>query len=135
MTAPSFFRAAIEVAGLEKGGAFYAELLDDPGRLVGGGRHYFDCGEVILALVDVAASGKSARPTAQNLYFAVSDLDAAYARATALGCLSQEKIHGADGGAIGKRPWGERSFYAVDPFGNKLCFVDRATLFTGKNAR
>jgi hypothetical protein len=35
-------------------------------------------------------------------------------------------------GAIVRRPWGERSFYAVDPFGNKLCFVDRATLFTGR---
>ena len=29
------------------------------------------------------------------------------------------------------QPWGERSFYAEDPFGNKLCFVDRSTLFTG----
>ena len=29
------------------------------------------------------------------------------------------------------RPWGERSFYLRDPFGNPLCFVDAATLFTG----
>ncbi len=25
----------------------------------------------------------------------------------------------------------ERSFYAQDPFGNKICFVDQSTLFTG----
>jgi hypothetical protein len=30
-----------------------------------------------------------------------------------------------------KRPWGERSFYAVDPFGNRLCFVAGDTVFTG----
>lgn len=29
------------------------------------------------------------------------------------------------------RPWGERSFYCRDPFGNGLCFVDEKTLFTG----
>ncbi|MGA8663757.1 MAG: VOC family protein [Thermoplasmata archaeon] len=29
------------------------------------------------------------------------------------------------------RPWGERSFYATDPSGNPLCFVDSRTLFTG----
>ena len=30
------------------------------------------------------------------------------------------------------RPWGERSFYAFDPFGNGLCFVDETTVFTGR---
>jgi hypothetical protein len=30
------------------------------------------------------------------------------------------------------RPWGERCFYAFDPFGNGLCFVDETTLFTGR---
>jgi hypothetical protein len=28
-------------------------------------------------------------------------------------------------------PLGERSFYCIGPFGNKLCFVDERTLFTG----
>jgi hypothetical protein len=34
---------------------------------------------------------------------------------------------------IETRPWGERSFYATDPFGNPICnpicFVDSRTLF------
>jgi hypothetical protein len=30
------------------------------------------------------------------------------------------------------RPWGERSFYVKDPWGNGLCFVDEKTLFTGR---
>ena len=34
-------------------------------------------------------------------------------------------------GRIAKRPWGEESFYASDPFGNPLCFVRRDTEFTG----
>lgn len=34
-------------------------------------------------------------------------------------------------GRIATRPWGERSFYVEDPFGNQLCFVDRGTVFTG----
>jgi hypothetical protein len=34
-------------------------------------------------------------------------------------------------GAIARRPWGEESFYASDPFGNPLCFVSSASVFTG----
>lgn len=33
---------------------------------------------------------------------------------------------------IQTQPWGERSFYCADPFGNKLCFVDEKTVFTGR---
>jgi hypothetical protein len=35
-------------------------------------------------------------------------------------------------GKIAQRPWGERSFYAADPFGNPLCFVARDSVFTGR---
>ncbi len=41
-------------------------------------------------------------------------------------------VHGASAGEVVRRPWGERSFYAYDPWGNGLCFVDENTLFTGK---
>jgi len=34
-------------------------------------------------------------------------------------------------GRIETRPWGERSFYMKDLFGNPLCFVDEQTVFTG----
>jgi len=53
-------------------------------------------------------------------------------RARELNCLSTEDVHGASAGDVVKRPWGERSFYAYDPWGNGLCFVDENTLFTGK---
>jgi hypothetical protein len=39
-------------------------------------------------------------------------------------------VHGAPAGDVIKRPWGERSFYATDPWGNELCFVEEGTLYT-----
>ncbi len=126
------FRILFEVSNLDAAVAFYTELLSTPGRPVRGGRHYFDCGDLILGLLDVSAEGRHAAPTPQNLYFAVDDLEEVHRRAGALGCLSTELVHGESGGEIATRPWGERSFYASDPFGNLVCFVDAQTLFTGR---
>jgi predicted enzyme related to lactoylglutathione lyase len=120
------FRAIVPVSDLEKAANFYARLLATPGRAVGGGRHYFDCGDVILALLD-----NKKPPNGDYLYLAVADLEAVHARAEGLGCLSQETVHGASAGEMVRRPWGERCFYAFDPFGNGLCFVDEGTVFTG----
>jgi hypothetical protein len=41
------------------------------------------------------------------------------------------QTHDESAGEILTRPWGERSFYAEDPYGNLLCFVDERTVFTG----
>ena len=74
----------------------------------------------------------SSRPNFGHIYFAMDDLDAVHARAKALGCLHQAVGDGnLPMGEVAVRPWGERSFYADDPFGNPLCFVDSATLFRG----
>jgi predicted enzyme related to lactoylglutathione lyase len=97
------------------------------------GRHYFDCGGVILALYNPGADGDdpNVRPNPEHIYFAVDDLEAAFARAERLGGLSPEIGDGRlPMGAIARRPWGERSFYMDDPSGNPLCFVDQTTLFT-----
>lgn len=32
-------------------------------------------------------------------------------------------------------PWGERMFWAADPFGNPISFVDEKTKFTGSGGR
>ncbi|MEV0398474.1 VOC family protein [Actinoallomurus sp. NPDC050550] len=40
-------------------------------------------------------------------------------------------VHDAPVGAIAVRPWGERSFYAQDPWGNPLCFVEEGTVYPG----
>jgi len=133
MAATKLFRIALQIGDLDQASAFYSKLLDDPGRRISrGSRHYFDCGPVILALVDVAAGHLEPKPIPDSVYFAVGNLDEVYERAKAMNCLAKEDVHGADAGAIVKRPWGERSFYAEDPWGNGLCFVDEQTLFTGR---
>ncbi|MDX6384551.1 MAG: hypothetical protein QOK48_2124 [Blastocatellia bacterium] len=133
MAAAKLFRIALQVADLDQASAFYARLLDDPGRRIPrGSRHYFDCGPVILALVDVTAGGEEPSPIPDYVYFAVNNLDEVHARAKEMDCLAQDDVHGEAAGAMVKRPWGERSFYAEDPWGNGLCFVDESTLFTGK---
>jgi predicted enzyme related to lactoylglutathione lyase len=126
------FRVMLEVGDLEAAARFFATLFGVPGRPVGGGRQYFDCGGTLVGIVDVSAGDRAPQPSGQDLYFAVGDLDAVHARARGLEALSGADVHGAGGGEIVTRPWGERSFYAEDPWGNGLCFVDEATLFTGE---
>jgi len=130
--APRLYRVILEVSNLARAERFYSALLAVQGRRIHESRLYFDCGPVILALLDPSAGGAAAKPSPGCLYFAVDDLEAVHARAKRLRARSTGDVHGASGGEIGVRPWGERSFYAVDPFGNELCFVDRATRFTGR---
>jgi predicted enzyme related to lactoylglutathione lyase len=131
--ADKLFRIILQVSDLDRAAEFYARLLNDAGRRIPrASRHYIDCGQVILALVDVTAGGETATPLPDKIYFAVGDLEQVYARAQELGCLSSEDVHGASAGEIVVRPWGERSFYVHDPWGNGLCFVDENTLFTGR---
>ena len=126
-TAPRLFRVIVPVSNLGQATRFYSRLLGLEGREVGGGRAYFDCGPVILALLE-----SSKPPIPEYLYLAVSDLEAVHERARKLGCLARESIHGRSAAEMAVRPWGERSFYAHDPSGNGLCFVDDKTLFTGR---
>ena len=131
--APTLYRIILQVDNLDKAEDFYAQLLGDRGRRIPRGfRHYIDCGPVILALVDVTADNAEPQPLPDYIYFAVNNVEAVYERARQLQCLSSEDVHGESAGDLVKRPWGERSFYAHDPWGNGLCFVDENTLFTGK---
>ena len=122
---PRLFRVILPVSDIEAAASFYGRLLAMPGVRVSSGRHYFDCGGTILACYDALADTdpRAVAPNPQYIYFSVDDLEAALARARQAGCPEL--------GAIDVRPWGERSFYARDPFGNPICFVDSQTLFTG----
>jgi len=100
---------------------------------------YFNCGDVILGVLDYSGAPKTGWPrVSEAIYFAVPNLEAVFRRAQKLKCLSKELLHDdpeSPLGAIRVRPWGERSFYAEDPSGNPLCFVDRATVFTGTRSQ
>jgi len=122
------FRIILQVGDLDRAGTFYRQLLGAEPRAVGGGRLYIDCGQTILALLGADAP----QPIPEYVYFAVPDLEGVFARARELAALATEAVHGEPAGAIVVRPWRERSFYAVDPWRNGLCFVDETTLFTGR---
>lgn len=128
LAAPRLFRVILPVSDIEAATAFYGTLLGIPGTRVSSGRHYFQCGGTILACYDALADGDPDRvgPNPEHVYFSVDDLEASRDRAREAG--------GRELSDIEVRPWGERSFYCVDPFGNPICLVDSQTLFTGGEA-
>jgi predicted enzyme related to lactoylglutathione lyase len=128
------FRVIMPVNNIDEAAKFYSALFDQPGFRVSPGRHYFDCGGVILAVYDAKADGdaEGVRSNGEHVYFAVADLEAAFARAERVGGLSSATGDGElPMGRIARRPWGERSFYLHDPAGNPLCFVDEQSIFRG----
>ena len=127
---PKLFRVTLEVADLERATQLYAALFGLDGQRYPGARHYFDCGGVIVAVLDVSRGGMPPSPGPKSLYFAVDDVNAVHARADQLGVLAPYQVHGEPASAVITRPWGERSFYVVDPWGNDLCFCENGTLYT-----
>ena len=128
------FRVILPVTDIEEASRFSSALFDSPGVRVSSGRHYFDCGGVILAVYDAKADGDraAARSNAEHVYFAVPDLRAVFARAQRLGALATEIGDGdLPMGDIARRPWGEVSFYLHDPAGNPLCMVDEQSIYQG----
>lgn len=127
------FRVILPVSDLELAATFYSAVLGTPGVRVSPGRHYFDCGGVILAAFSPRQDGDDfdLRPNPEHLYFAVENLEATFEACKKAGAkFAQGKVHGDPAGEIALRPWGERSFYIHDPFGNPICFVDQKTLYT-----
>src|SRR5437879_4563777 len=91
--APRLYRVIVQVADLDRAAGFYERLFGVAGRRIeGASRHYFDCGDVILALLQ--PRGENARSTPDYLYFAVGDLEAVHRRAKDLGALAKGTIHG-----------------------------------------
>lgn len=124
---PALFRINVEVGDLARAAKEWGEVLGAEPRPQAGARVYFTAGAVTLQVVQ----HESPHPAAKALYFLVDDLEAVHARAKKVAWLSKEKVHGEAGGEISVRPWGERSFYAEDPWGNPLCFVQTGTTYPG----
>jgi catechol 2,3-dioxygenase-like lactoylglutathione lyase family enzyme len=127
---PKVFRVTLEVADLEHATRLYTELFGQEGQRHPGARHYFDCGGVTVAILDVSRGGMPATPGPKSLFFAVDDVDAIHERAERLDMLAPYDVHGEPAATVITRPWGERSFYVVDPWGNDLCFCENGTLYT-----
>ena len=134
--AAHLYRVILPVDDMDRADAFWSALLELPVDPVVPNRHYLHTEGAILALVDPAEHARAHglppaefRPNPDLVYFAVEDLDAAWERAQSLGMqpLRDDDV----GEGIQTQPWGERSFYGVDPSGNPICLVDEKTLFTG----
>jgi uncharacterized glyoxalase superfamily protein PhnB len=103
-----------------------------PGERISPGRHYFNLSGTILAVYDPVADGDSfdegwKHHPNQYIYIGVGDLEAAFERAKQASATLLSK-------QIETMPWGERLFYAHDPFKNPICIVDDTTLFLGTNS-
>lgn len=128
MPAPRLYRVILPVSNIDVAANFYGHIFDDAGERVSSGRHYFDCNGVILACYCPSADGDDLGDgwlfhENQYLYFSVPDLE-----------ILRDRIEEAGGRnltEIERMPWGETMFYAVDPLGSRLSFVNSDTLFTG----
>ena len=129
------FRIVAPVTDIDSAARFYEATFQTKGERVSPGRHYVKLGDVILACVDARAEADSKRPgpLTEHIYIAVDDLETAWERARLAGAVYENLIEEGAGplGVIETRPWGERSVYLKDPFGNPLCLVDARTVFTG----
>jgi predicted enzyme related to lactoylglutathione lyase len=128
VSAPRLYRVILPVLDIEVAARFYSRVFESRGERVSPGRHYFDCGGVILACYDPVADGDPLGKgwmyhENQYLYFSVSDLDVVRSRI--------EEAGGRILTDIEDMPWGERIFYALDPLGSRISFVDQNTMFTG----
>ena len=125
---PKLYRIIFPVEDIEKAAEFYSNVLNQKGMRVSPGRHYFNIGGTILACYDPKADGDEQGNWKfhenQYIYISVTDLEAVR--------NNMKKLHCKSLGKIEKMPWGETLFYANDPFGNPICFVDNKTVFTGK---
>ena len=76
------FRVIVPVSSIDEGAAYYAAVLDKPGRRISPGRHYFGCGQCILACFDPRADGDpwDAKPNPDHICFAVDEVEEYFRR-------------------------------------------------------
>lgn len=114
------------VTDLDAAERFYGYVLNaTPARA--GAQLAFDVGGAAFVCVSVEKDDPDQpfRPNRDPIHIAVANLESAYAVCRAAGARFPRKRHPRLGplGEIADRPNGERSFYALDPFANPLCFV------------
>ncbi len=128
---PRLYRVVLPVHGIERAAEIYALLLQMPGQRVAPDRHDFDCGGTILSCVDSNAGGDVGQPGERarlqaSVAIAVTDLDSVHERAQRSGCQI------GDGGVVSAAS-GERLLWVADPFGNRIGFVDDASVLLGRD--
>lgn len=123
------YRIIFPVNNINKAVNFYSDIFEQLGQRVSPGRHYFNLDGTVLAIYDPIADGDKIKQhwsfhENQYIYIATDNLEAVYQK------FKNSTSKHVDT-SIETMPWGERLFYANDPFGNPICFVDRKTIFIG----
>lgn len=121
------FRIVLPTHPIQKALAFYEPIFEIPAIKVSEGRYYFKLGSVVLACYDSVADGDYCHvpPIPEHIYISTNNLQKVFERVKNQNPLVISP-------KIQKMPWGENSFYFIDPFGNKICFVEQGTEFWGK---
>ena len=123
------FRVIVPVLDIDAAADFYGTLLGVAGERVTGGRHYFDCDGMLLACLDPVADGdpEPYPPNNGHCYFSTrEDLGIVRSRSVAAGAEPDPQR-----GDVAVQPWGERSFYARDPWRNPFAVVEAGTEYSG----
>jgi uncharacterized glyoxalase superfamily protein PhnB len=125
----NLYRIIFPVNDIDKAANFYSDIFEQNGQRVSTGRHYFDLGGTILAIYDPIADGDKIIQhwtfhENQYIYIATDNLETVHQKFKNSNSKYVDK-------SIETMPWGEKLFYANDPFGNPICFVDSKTIFTG----
>ena len=120
------YRVIVPVSDIEKAQSFYSKLFEMKGERVSPGRHYFTLGGTIMACLDpvVEKDSDTVVPNPEHIYISTDKINDMFLKLQILNPIEMEN-------QIEMRPWGEKSFYFTDPFGNKVCIVDSKTIFTG----
>src|SRR5690606_4282733 len=111
------YRVIQPVRDIDLAARFYSAVLGSAGERVSPGRHYFKCASTIRACYDPVTDGDGMgdgwrHHANQYFYFATDDVEGALKRVREAG--------GEIDAPIETMPWGERIFYAKDPFGNPV---------------
>lgn len=125
----NLYRVILPVTDITKAVTFYSFVLGQSGKRVSSGRHYFDVGGTILAIYDPIADRDDIQKEwsfheNQYIYISTDTLEDVHQKVKQSECSHVDET-------IETMPWGERLFYANDPFGNPICFVDQQTVFRG----
>jgi len=122
-------RIVLPVSDIELAATFYFNVLGIPGKRIDKGMHFFKCGELALICYDPLPNGDKLgqgwmHHENQFTSFSVNNIEATFIR------ILNNPDAEVDSN-IQENNLGEKLFYALDPFGNPICFIDEKTIFEG----
>lgn len=112
-------RVMVRVGDIEAAAWFYGRVLGIRGDRVSDVEHGFDCGDFVLVCDGSGSDGSVSG--ASRVRLVTDDLNGV--RRRLVGELGERGV-----GPIEDQPSGERTVEAADAWGNRLSFVDRATV-------